>query len=249
MQDEISVLVIEDEEIWANKIKYDLNQFGFKVTSCEDTFEKALTAIHQNNFDIVLLDINLNGKNTGIELGKIITFIAQKPFVFITGSMQDDIIRDAAVARPSAFLTKPVTPASLFITIQSAIHHFNSDTSATIPAKSHVNDNTFFFVKNNNKYKKIEWQNVVCLRSEKNYISVITVRGETHLIRSSLQKALRDIIPEQLKSIFFQINRAEVLQLNNIDELIGDEARVGTQSYHINDAYLKNLKQQLNIIL
>src|SRR6185437_4448341 len=107
MQHDISVLIIEDEETWMQKISYDLSQFGFKVVGCAANLDDALPAIRANNFDIALLDINLHGKNSGIELGKMISSTLKKPFIFITSSVHDGIIEETASAMPSAFLTKP----------------------------------------------------------------------------------------------------------------------------------------------
>jgi two-component system response regulator LytT len=143
MQNDISVLVIEDEETWSHQIRYDLQQFGFTVVGCADTVEDALPAITANNFDIALVDINLNGKNSGISLGRLISQNLKKPFIFITGSVLDDIIADAAAALPSAFLTKPFTPASLFISIQSAIHHFSAGQNA-VPEKKEPEINNYY---------------------------------------------------------------------------------------------------------
>jgi len=246
MQADISVLVIEDEETWAHKIMYDLKQSGFNVVGFADTVEDALPAIRANNFDIALLDINLNGKNSGIDLGKIISQTVKKPFIFITGSINNDIVEETTAARPSAFLTKPFNPASLFISIQSAIHHFQ----ASLPVKGQSSDDvSFLFVKLGNKYIRINWQNVVCLRSEKNYTSIITSDKAAYMIRSSLQKTMQHIIPEALKNNFVQVNRAEVLNITYIDEIAGDEALTAHQAFGITEAYLKTLKQRLNIIL
>jgi len=248
MTNDISVLIVEDEETWAHQILYDLKQFGFKVIGCINNLDDALPAIRANNFDIVLLDINLNGKNSGIELGRMLSQTIKKPFIFITGSVHDGIMEDAASALPSAFLTKPFTSASLFISIQSAIHHFYSG-SKPEPAKGPEAPGDSFFVKMGNKYIRVEWRNVVCLRSERNYTSIITTGSDTCMIRSSLQNTLLHIIPERLKNNFVQINRAEVLQIKFIEEIIGDEAKTSHQSFSITDAYLKNLRQKLNIIL
>jgi DNA-binding LytR/AlgR family response regulator len=247
MQSDISILIIEDEEIWAENITDYLNQFGFNIVACVDNVEDALPAISANNFDIALLDINLNGKNSGIALGKIISQTVKKPFIFITGSVHDGIIEQTASVMPSAFLTKPVNPTSLFISIQSAIHHFYSDQSS-IAAKSQQTDQNTFFVKVGNKYVKIDWQNVVYLQTEGNYTSIMTVDGNRYMIKSSMQKTLQYIIPEGLKSNFVQVNRAEVLNVKYIDEIKGDEAKTSHKSFTISDVYLKNLRQQLNII-
>lgn len=246
MQSDISVLVIEDEETWSHQITYDLKQFGFTVVDCVDTVDSALPAITANNFDIALLDINLNGKNSGIALGKLISHTIKKPFIFITGSILDDIIADAASALPSAFLTKPFNPASLFISIQSALHHFSAGQNSG-PVKKEP-ELTSFFVKLGNKYARVDWHNVVCLQSAKNYTTIITSDNNAYMIRSTLQKTLQYIVPELLKSNFIQVNRGDVINKGFIKEVIDDEAITEHQAFSITEAYVKNLKQQLNII-
>lgn len=247
MQNDISVLVVEDEETWSRKLTYDLGQFGFHIVACADCVEDALPAIRANNFDIALLDINLGGKNSGIELGKLINESVKKPFIFITGSINDDILEETASARPSAFLTKPFNPASLYISIQSAIHHFSAARPAT-PANDVTAGADCFFVKIGNKYARIDWQNVVCLRSERNYTSIITSDDTSYMIRSSLNRTLQYIIPEALKANFIQVNRAEVLNRKYITALIGDEVITAHQSFSITDAFVKSVRQHLNII-
>lgn len=246
MQSDISVLVIEDEEIWSHQIIYDLEQFGFTVVGCADSVEEALPAITANNFDIALLDISLNGKDSGIALGKLISQTIKKPFIFITGTTDDHTVAEAASARPSAFLVKPCNPASLFVSIQSAIHHFAANQIAA-PAKSEQ-ELTGFFVKVGNKYVRVEWQNVVCLRSAKNYTSIITGNDDTYMIRGTLQKTLQYIVPAALKNNFVQINRTDVLNKLLIKEVADDEAVTEHQTFGITDGYIKNLRQQLNVI-
>ena len=251
MNSDISVLIIEDEEIWADRISSDLKHLGFKICAVANSVEDALPAITGNNFDIALLDINLHGKNTGIELGRMISQTLNKPIIFITGYFTDgvvsDVIREAAAAHPSAFLTKPVNAVSLFVSIQSALNHFSNSFGQA--AKKADKEILYFFVKSGNKYLKVNWDDVVCLRSEKNYISISTINHENFVIRSSLQRALQVIIPESLKKNFVQVNRAEILQARFIKEFNGNEAKANDKSFVISDPYIKNLKQRLNLIL
>ncbi|MCO5945398.1 LytR/AlgR family response regulator transcription factor [Mucilaginibacter flavidus] len=246
MQSDISVLIIEDEETWMQKIKHVLNQFGYKIAGSAGNLDDALTAIRANNFDIALLDINLHGKNSGIELGKLISGMLKKPFIFITSSVHDGILNETAAAMPSAFLTKPFNPASLYISIQSALHHFSAGQVAETPKTAASPDS--FFVKLGNKYVRVEWQNVVYLKSETNHTSIVTNNGDTYMVRSSLQKTLQYVIPDALKTSFVQINRAEVLHTRYLEKIVDNEAITARQSFNISDVYIKNLKQQLNII-
>lgn len=247
MQDNISILIIEDEEVWAQKLRIDLEQFGFTIAGVVDCIEDALPLILRKDFDITLIDINLNGKNSGIELGNMINQQIQKPFIFITGSTQDNLIIQAAAVHPSAFLTKPMHTASLFVSIQSAIHHFQSGLQKPVE-KNRDKDSPYFFVKSGNRYKKVEWLDVLFLRSEKNYTVVVNKKNESFLIRSSLHRMLQYVIPGTLRNNFIQVNRAEVLQINHIDEILQDEAIIGSQSFSITESYNKELKQRLNMM-
>jgi CheY-like chemotaxis protein len=164
MQQEISVLVIEDEEIWAQQLELTLHGLGFPVTAIFDNTEDALIQLPTLSFDIALLDININGRNMGIQLGKIIREVYQKPFIFITGSIDNHTAKEALDAGPSAYLIKPVNDTSLFIAVQNAFANFEK--KATANAYDIANAYESFFVKLGNRYKKIDWKDVVALVSD-----------------------------------------------------------------------------------
>lgn len=245
-QDNISVLLIEDEEVWARTMQISLADFGFEIAAVASTVEEALPALNAMNYDIVLLDIHLNGANSGIELAKLLHTHYHKPFIFVTSSLNSHSLQDAITANPSAYLIKPINPASLFVTIHSAIHNFTQQQTATATVENNYDS---FFIKQGNKYKKIDWKDVICLISEKNYTRVFTSRDNSeYLIRSSLQKAMQYIIPASMRSKFAQVNRAEIVQLSYVEELAGDVLTAGNKTFYITEAYHKDLKKSLNII-
>ena len=108
MHQEIKVLIIEDEEIWMKSIATTLHDFGYTVSGIADNFEAAVELFNYADYDIALLDINLNSKNKGIELGRMMCTYYRKPFIFLTGSSDRHTLNDAINAGPSAYLTKPV---------------------------------------------------------------------------------------------------------------------------------------------
>jgi DNA-binding LytR/AlgR family response regulator len=247
MQEEISVLIIEDEDLWAKSLTSNLDEFGFTVVGLAPDFESAVSLLNKKNYDIVLLDIHLNGRESGIELGRMIHGMYNKPFIFITASYDAQTAQAAVSARPSAYLTKPVHPASLFVTIQTAIQNFSDQVTALSPRET--GDEEAFFVKQGDKYKKIYWKDVVCLSSEKNYTGVLNAAdGSTCYIRSTLPKTLKHLVPLSLQKNFVQINRSEVVQVNYIKELERDEVKTSYKSFIVTEGYLKELKERLRII-
>lgn len=246
MNESISILIIEDEKPWAQALHRGLEDFGFNIAGIATNFEEAIAALNHRNFDIVLVDIHLNGRESGIELGRMIPALFRKPFIFITASLDPGVVKAAIEARPSAYLTKPVHPASLFATIHSALHNFASSRTPTPDEAARTES---FFVKQGDKYKKLNWNEVVCLRSEKNYTGLLNAAdGATYFIRSTLPRTLKSIVPENLRSAFAQINRSEVLQIRYVDEIIRDDAYTAFGKFEISASHMKDLKEKLGLI-
>lgn len=248
MQHDISILIIEDDAMWSQSLKNNLLNFGFKVVGTPNNFEGAIAALNSLTYDIALLDINLNNRNEGIELGKMLHNLYHKPFIFITGSFDQHTLDQAVEAKPSAYLTKPVNPVSLYVTIQSAINNFNNKNVA-VAAKPAEADSESFFVKLGDKYKKISWKDVVYLTSDKNYTVVFNAADKKeYYIRSSMNRTLQYIVPRHLQGKFIQVNRSETIQVSFITELMADEAYTQYKAFSVSENYIKDLKKQLNII-
>jgi CheY-like chemotaxis protein len=224
MENEISILIVEDEEIWIQQLKHMLDEFGFTVTKTVSTVEDALSTLSSCEYDLVLLDIHLNGKNSGIELGKIISKLYNKPFIFTTASHYHEI-KEATDTRPSAYLPKPINPASLFVAIQNAINNSSNNQRAL---KEDAANFTSFFVKQGARFKKIDWEDVVFLSAGKNYTSVFNAQN--------LQKQ------------FLQVNRSEAVQLSFILEVSNDELKTAFKSFTISETYSKEMRAKLNVI-
>jgi len=250
MQEDISILIVEDEEIWIQQLQFFLKDFGFTSTKAVTNLEDALVTLSSTEYDLMLLDINLGGKNSGIELGKIITRLYNKPFIFITSSNTHQL-KEAAEVLPSAYLAKPVNPYSLYIAIQNAINNFGNNRIAG--GQDGDIELTSFFVKQGSKYKKINWKDVAYLsagkNAGKNYTSVFnTVDKTEYFIRSSLSKVLEFLIPKQLQYQFVQINRSEIINLFFVQEVENEEVKMAFKSFSITSTYMRELRKRLNII-
>jgi CheY-like chemotaxis protein len=243
----ISVLLVEDEEIWTRTLQLILEDFGFSVAGTVNTVEDALIAFGTLEYDIILMDIHLNGKASGIELGKIVRKLYNKPFIFITAS-KDLNMKEAAEAQPSAYLPKPINPSSLFIAIQNAINNFSNN--KTVGGVKEEDDSfSSFFIKQGNRYKKIDWKDVPYLSAGKNYVGVYNLADKTeYYIRSSLQKTLQHIIPAQFQKQFVQVNRSEVVQMSFILEVANDEVKTTFKNFQLSESFGKELKHRLNIV-
>lgn len=79
----LRVLLVEDEAIIAMTAEDMLEELGCQVAATASTLAEAIAAVEAGGFDIVLLDINLNGAES-LPLAARLKALG-RPFIFTTG--------------------------------------------------------------------------------------------------------------------------------------------------------------------
>ena len=130
---EIRVLIVEDEPLIAEDIAAILQHIDFSVSGLVYTKVDALAELEENTPDFVLLDINLNGEQEGIEIAEIIRKKYHIPFVFLTSYSDKATVNLAKATEPSGYLVKPFTEASLFTTIEVAWYNHQQKNANRFP--------------------------------------------------------------------------------------------------------------------
>ena len=249
MQEEINILIIEDEPIWVRAITDSLDYLGYSVAGTAGNFENAISLLNTAVYDLVLLDINLGTRNSGLELGSMVNKLYKKPFIFITGNADALTIHQAIGSNPSAYLIKPVKTETLAAAIQNAINNFNHGNAAPLKTPPET-EQGFFFIKQGSKYKKLEWKNILSLRSEKNYTMLFCAEDLTEYpIRSTLSRTLRFTVPRQLQRNFVQVNRSEAVQLSFIREIRNEEVRTTHGTFTITEGYLPGMRAAMQVVV
>lgn len=210
MEDEISILVIEDEVLIAETVRLMLQDFGYHIANVCYDFETALDAIRKMDYDLVLTDINLgdgvNGRS-GFALIRELKKIHDCPFIFLTAFYDKDTIQTAAAMRPSAYLAKPVNAANLYASVQLAVENFRNNELSVSGEKLPSPD--YIYIKVGKRMIRLLWSDVYYLESVKNYVMIRTPEYENGLpIRSSLLYVIKNMIPEDQQDRFVKISRS-----------------------------------------
>ncbi len=121
MNSDISILIVEDEIITVNFIKTGLEKYGFNdITYCL-TAEQALVRVEETKPNLILLDISLEDKYSGIELAKVFTHSYYIPVIFVTGGIDDQTISKIEESEPYGLLFKPFRIQTLKVLISIAV--------------------------------------------------------------------------------------------------------------------------------
>lgn len=78
-----------------------------------------------------------------------------------------------------------------------------------------------FFLKEGYSLIKFHLNEIVCVESDRNYITIFLCTGRKHLIRQTLQSIL-EVLPDE----FFQINRSVAVNVDKITKIVGNKVYV-----------------------
>ena len=119
------IVIFEDEFLLANDLKRQITPFNYEITAMFRNAEDGLIYLSEIQDkealpDLILMDISLAGKMSGIEAAEIISEKYNITLVFLTGISQFDIFEKAFKARPFAFLIKPFDIQQALVSIRLA---------------------------------------------------------------------------------------------------------------------------------
>lgn len=188
------ILIVEDEVIIAEFIMELLQEENYTQIEMAHDKEEAVNSMQNFLPDIILMDINLNGKNSGIELAQLKNEEAQ--VIFLTGQYDRAIMIDALQTQPMSYLTKPINKKDLMAAMMLA--------SFQIKQK-------FINVRDGYNMVKIAIDDILFVKSEGNYID-IQLANKKITLRQSLETFLSEIQSEQ----FLKIHRSYIVNLSKI---------------------------------
>ncbi|WP_431660316.1 response regulator [Pantanalinema rosaneae] len=97
----VNVLVVEDERIIALDLQERLLQLGYGVVGIADRADKVWQLVADYHPDLVLMDIQLRGNVSGIEIAAQLRSQVDLPIVFLTAYTDAATVKAALKIYPS----------------------------------------------------------------------------------------------------------------------------------------------------
>ncbi len=122
MKTTVSILIIDDEPILLNTIKFTLEIAGYQVLTANNGLE-ALAVLQAQPVDLVMSDVDMPHLN-GYQLFQQVRENRQWatiPFVFLTGRSSDQALRYGMALGVDDYLIKPIRLKTLLSVIQSRL--------------------------------------------------------------------------------------------------------------------------------
>ena len=250
----LRILAVEDDPIQGELLRIALEVMGYELIEVVDNGLVALQLAQTTKPDIILMDIQIHGKQDGIEIAQKIKETCPSPIIFTTSFSDPETIRRAKHTEPYGYLLKPYKEKELQIAIEMAVYRFQLDQHRRQEKSLATNFNweedllmkDSFFTKQGGRLIKIPFEEVLWVGVEKDrYCKVVTSQEEL-LLRMSLT----EIAGKLPTDIFIRIHRAfiiNILHIHSIDQH-DNIIQIRKKELPMGPSYKEQLLKKLNVI-
>jgi response regulator of citrate/malate metabolism len=115
------ILIVEDQFVEADYLRMMLTSAGYPVCGIARSVPEAQEIIKREKPKLVLLDIFLKGKFTGIDLAKQLKE-EHTAFIYLSANSNEEILTAAKATEPYGFLVKPFRERDLLVSLEIAFY-------------------------------------------------------------------------------------------------------------------------------
>jgi len=115
------ILIVEDQFITANHLNLILTEKGYDVIGTARSVKEALKCIEKNKPDLVILDVFLEGNETGIDLSAILQS-KHIGYIYLSANSNQQVLDLAKQTQPYGFIVKPFKDEDIITTLEIAFY-------------------------------------------------------------------------------------------------------------------------------
>lgn len=116
------ILIAEDERIIAKDIEKTLKDLGYLIVGSTGKAEQVIKKAEELNPDLILMDIMLDGEQTGIEAADIIQQNYNIPVVYLTALADENTLHKAKLTEAYGYVLKPFDDKALRSSVEMALY-------------------------------------------------------------------------------------------------------------------------------
>lgn len=243
----IKILIVEDELIIAEDMRELLEGMGYEVPSVAMNLKEGVDALEKYLPDLVMLDIMMGGRPSGIELARYIRSNCDLPFIYCTSHADRATVEEAKATKPNGYLVKPFNAEELYSSIEVALVNFSTPVNSQVVTESSrqtemlVKDG--MFVKNGQMFVKVKFDQMLWLEPDGNYTNIVTGTSK-YVVRSSL----KDILDHLPKDAFFRAHRSYVINLEHVQAIDLHQVKISDHMIPLGKVYRDELIHRLNLM-
>lgn len=123
----MDILIAENDSNTVSDLKTILGKLGHNVVGIASKGEDAIKVARDLNPDLILIDITLKGKMSGVEAANEIKNLYNIPVIFLTVFIKNCLIKSLQLPEDAIVLSKPVNEEHLKYCIKRAFDNIDKN--------------------------------------------------------------------------------------------------------------------------
>jgi DNA-binding LytR/AlgR family response regulator len=230
----MKILIVEDDPFVADDLKDKLEQLHYRITGIADSYESALESIREAKPDLALVDIELKGELTGIDLSEQL-HQQHIPFIYLSSIQDLNTYFKARDTGPLKNLAKPID----LVNLRNALLDIESITPELKQELMH------FFTDKDGIRKRVDPNQIVYLEAARSYCDVHFEDDS----RSTLSTAMGNVVKKLNHPDLLQISRFHFINRKHIKRIRGNEVQLTIGPFlRISDSFKDGFNGMVNIL-
>ncbi len=251
----VKILLVEDDPSYAIELEMIVDELGYEVLATVDNAEAVFEILKTEKPDLILMDIQIKGEMTGIEIAKQIES-ENINIIFITSFDDKEKFAEANSTKHFGYIVKPFNHLTLESTIEVALMNLikseeeidddeveenddKKDWTEDLILKDHV------FIKKRNRLEKVALNDILYIESDGNY-SIITTETKKYILKMSLKKASEFLLTHD----FVRVNKSSILNMHEVTSIVlsDNQMILRNKVFPIGKRYKAKVMRRLNLM-
>ncbi len=206
----MKIILVEDNLVQQDLIDMYVQDCGHEIVATYASAEEAKEGIVNNKPNLVLMDINLVGNKTGIDLANEIKAQLNIPVIFITSQTEFSVLGNAVKNKPLDILIKPIQFEQFQASLMLAESKIGITQKPSEIAKFSIKDN-YLIYKTGHLFERTLLNDLLFVEGMGNYFSLYFKSG-----KAMLKGTLTDIEAALPQHQFVRVNRSIIVSISQI---------------------------------
>lgn len=236
------VLIVEDEPSIAESLQEILEILDHKVVGIAPSYSSAIELLDQSEVDVVLLDIQLKGEKTGLDVAQTINEKFKLPYIFTTAFADKETIKKASNLGPYGYLVKPYGLKDINPAIEIAMSNHQNVSSMKNDQANFMSDN-HLYIKVNSKLVRLNDDDVLYVEAKGDY-AIFKTENKGYVVYSTIKNVAQKMNPKK----FLKVHRSFVVNLDKITDIEDSSILIAEKIIPVSRQHKKDLMSRIDLL-
>ncbi|MFA0963382.1 LytR/AlgR family response regulator transcription factor [Roseivirga sp. BDSF3-8] len=237
-----NILIIEDDSNIAASLSEMLEILNHNVAGVADSYEVAIKELETKDIQLALVDIQLRGDKSGIEVAEQLKNNYKIPFIFTTAFADKETIEKAAVHSPYGYIVKPYSMKEINAGIEIAVQNHANLKNLKAEDEGVFNQSSLF-IKSNSRLVRVAMDDILYVEAKGDY-AVFKTEQKGYVVHTTFKNVEEKLDPQK----FVKVHRSYIVNIDKVVDIEENNLLIKEQVIPISRGQKPNLLKRLNTI-